>query len=53
LDGREGLNEVHRLEVEEERIVRIRCYCFCPDTLRALGELLGLPVLERRYRSPP
>jgi RNA polymerase sigma-70 factor (ECF subfamily) len=53
LDGTEGLNEVHRLEVEDDRIVHIRCYCFCPDTLRTLGEHLGLPALKRRYRSPP
>jgi RNA polymerase sigma-70 factor (ECF subfamily) len=52
LDGAEGLNEVHRLEVLEGRIARIRCYCFCPDTLRAVGEDLGLPALRRPYRSP-
>jgi RNA polymerase sigma-70 factor (ECF subfamily) len=52
LDGAEGLNEVHRLEVLEGRIARIRCYCFCPDTLRAVGEELGLPALRRPYRSP-
>jgi RNA polymerase sigma-70 factor (ECF subfamily) len=53
LDGNEGLNEVHRLEVEDGVIVRVHCYCFCPDTLRVLGEHLGVPALERRYRSPP
>jgi RNA polymerase sigma-70 factor, ECF subfamily len=53
LDDREGINEVHRLDVEDGRITRIRCYCFCPDTLRALGDQLGLPALDRRYRSPP
>jgi RNA polymerase sigma-70 factor, ECF subfamily len=53
LDGCEGLNEVHRLEVEDGVIVRNRCYCFCPDTLRRLGEHLALPALKRRYRSPP
>jgi RNA polymerase sigma-70 factor (ECF subfamily) len=52
LDGAEGLNEVHRLEVLEGRVARIRCYCFCPDTLRAVGEELGLPALRRPYRSP-
>jgi RNA polymerase sigma-70 factor (ECF subfamily) len=53
LDGVEGINEVHRLEVSDGKIARIRCYCFCPDTLRAIGEALGLPALRRRYRSPP
>lgn len=51
-DGVEGLNEVHRLDVSEDRIARIRCYCFCPDTLRALGAELGIVALERPYRSP-
>jgi RNA polymerase sigma-70 factor (ECF subfamily) len=52
LDGIEGLNEVHRLEVSDGRVVRIRCYCFCPDTLRLVGEQLGIPALSRPYRSP-
>jgi hypothetical protein len=52
LGGSEGLNEVHRLEVEDGRVVRVRCYCFAPDTLRAVAAELGLPVLDRPYRSP-
>lgn len=52
LGGVEGLNEVHRLEEVEGRIARIRCYCFCPDTLRMLGEHLGLPALAKAYRTP-
>ncbi|MEX2207991.1 MAG: RNA polymerase sigma factor [Myxococcota bacterium] len=52
LDGVEGINEVHRLEEVDGRIARIRCYCFCPDTLRLLGEHLGIQALDRRYRSP-
>jgi hypothetical protein len=51
-DGVEGLNEVHRLEEQDGKIVHIRCYCFCPDTLRVLGEHLGRHALPRRYRSP-
>jgi len=51
-DGVTGLNEVHRLEEVEGRIARIRCYCFCPDTLGALGEELGVPALKKPYRSP-
>jgi len=53
LDGVEGINDVRRLEASDGKIARIRCYCFCPDTRRAIGEALGLPALKRRYRSPP
>jgi RNA polymerase sigma-70 factor (ECF subfamily) len=52
LDGVEGLNEIHRLEESEGRITRVRCYCFCPDTLRTVAERLGIPALRRPYRSP-
>jgi RNA polymerase sigma-70 factor (ECF subfamily) len=52
LNGVEGLNEIHRLEVSDGRVVRIRCYCFCPDTLKAVADDLGIPVLARPYRSP-
>jgi len=52
LDGVEGLNEVHRLEETDGRITRVRCYCFCPDTLRLVGERLGIPALAPPYRSP-
>jgi len=52
LGGVEGINAVHRLEEVEGRIARVRCYCFCPDTLRLLAEELGLKALNRPYRSP-
>lgn len=52
LDGVVGLNEVHRIEASDGRIARIRCYCFCPDTLRALAAQLDVPALARPYRSP-
>jgi RNA polymerase sigma-70 factor (ECF subfamily) len=52
LNGVEGLNEVHRVEERDGKIAQVRCYCFCPDTLRVLGEHLGLPALARAYRSP-
>jgi hypothetical protein len=52
LDGVEGLNEIHRLEVADGKIVRIRCYCFCPDTLKTVAEELGIPPIRRPYRSP-
>src|SRR5262245_48490699 len=50
--GAEGLNEVHRLEVEYGRISRIRCYCFCPETVREVAAELGVSALDRPYRSP-
>ncbi|HVN85683.1 MAG TPA: RNA polymerase sigma factor [Candidatus Binatia bacterium] len=53
LNGIEGINEVHRIEESDDRIVRVRCYCFCPDTLRLVGQHLGLTALDRPYRSPP
>lgn len=52
LNDVEGINEVHRLEVIDGKITRVRCYCFCPDTLRALGEDMGEASLARPYRSP-
>jgi len=52
LDGVDGLNEIHRIEAADGKIVRIRCYCFCPDTLAHVGADLGVPALRRPYRSP-
>lgn len=52
LGGVEGINEIHRLEIADDKIRRVRCYCFCPDTLQALGDQLGLAALRRPYRSP-
>jgi len=52
LDGVEGLNEVHRIDEAAGKVARIRCYCFCPDTVRAVAEDLGLNALPRPFRSP-
>jgi len=51
LNGEEVLNEANRFEVFEGKIARLRCYCFCPDTMRMLGAHLGLSVGRRPYRS--
>ena len=51
-DGVTGLNEIHRIDEVDGCIARIRCYCFSPDTLRALASELGLAALPRPYRSP-
>jgi RNA polymerase sigma-70 factor (ECF subfamily) len=50
--GREALMSVLRFDEQEGRIARIRSYGFCPDTIRALGEELGLPVYTGLYRAP-
>ena len=50
--GPESLMAVMRLEEEAGRIARIRSYGFCPDTIRAIGEELGLPVHTGLYRAP-
>ena len=52
LDDVEGLNEIHRIEVVGDKISKIRCYCFCPDVLAAVGRDLGFNALARPYRSP-
>ncbi len=52
MDGVEGLNEIHRLEVTDGEITRARVYCFCPDTLEAVADDLKIPALARPYRSP-
>lgn len=51
-DGVEGLNEVHRIDEIEGKIVRVRCYCFAPDTLAVVAEDLDLTALRKPYRSP-
>jgi len=49
---RERLTVVMRFEEQEGRIARIRAYGFCPETIRAVGEALGVPVLTGLYRAP-
>jgi RNA polymerase sigma-70 factor, ECF subfamily len=50
--GREALEQVIRLEEHEGRIARIRGYAFCPETIRAVGEELGVKVRTGLYRFP-
>jgi len=54
LNDVEGVNEVHRLEILDGKVVRVRLYCFCPDTLAVVAEQLDKPVVRRpiAYRSP-
>lgn len=50
--GREALEQVIRLDEQDGRIARVRGYAFCPETMRALGEELGLRVRTGLYRFP-
>jgi RNA polymerase sigma-70 factor (ECF subfamily) len=50
--GREALESIIRLEEDDGRIARIRAYAFCPETMRAVGEELGLKVRTGLYRFP-
>jgi RNA polymerase sigma-70 factor, ECF subfamily len=50
--GREALQAVFRFEEQDGRIARIRAYGFCPETMRAVGEALGLRVRTGIYRAP-
>ena len=51
-DGVEGLNDACRLEASEGRVEAIRCYCWCPETLRQLADEIGVAANPRPYRSP-
>jgi RNA polymerase sigma-70 factor (ECF subfamily) len=51
-DGREALEVVFRFEERDGRIARLRAYGFCPETICAVGEQLGLPVFTGIYRAP-
>ena len=50
--GRETLRAVFRFEEQDGRIARVRIYGFCPETMRAIGETLGLPVATGLYHAP-
>src|SRR5205823_3376595 len=50
--GREALEQVLRFEEQDGRIVRLRGYAFCPETMRAIGAELDLKVRTGLYRFP-
>lgn len=50
--GREALEVIFRFEEQGGRIARLRTYSFCPETMRAVGEALGLRVRTGLYRAP-
>jgi RNA polymerase sigma-70 factor (ECF subfamily) len=50
--GNEALEQVLRIEERDGAIARLRGYSFCPETIRAVGAALGLPVRTGLYRYP-
>ena len=50
--GREALEAVMRFQEGDGKIAHIRAYGFCPETMRAIGEMLGLRVRRGIYRAP-
>jgi len=50
--GREALEQVLRIEEVDGKIARLRGYAFCPETMREVGERLGLRVRTGLYRYP-
>jgi hypothetical protein len=50
--GKEALEQVLRIEERDGGIARLRGYAFCPETMRAVGESLGLRVRTGLYRYP-
>ena len=50
--GREAVEVVVRLEEQEGRVSKLRSYGFCPETVRAVGEELGVRVRTGIYRYP-
>ncbi|HJW71007.1 MAG TPA: sigma-70 family RNA polymerase sigma factor [Candidatus Binatia bacterium] len=50
--GAEALEVVFRLEEQDERIARLRAYGFCPETVQAVGDALGMAVRTGLYRAP-
>ena len=50
--GEEVLEQVLRIDAIDGRIARVRGYAFCPETMREIGETLGLAVRTGLYRVP-
>ena len=50
--GSEALEQVLRIEEMDGQIARLRGYAFCPETMREVGEKLGLHVRTGFYRYP-
>ena len=51
-EGEPRLYDVVRLGEAEGLVSKIVHHCFCPDTVAAIGEELGLPTLSIGYHQP-
>ena len=51
-DGREALANVMRFDECDGKVARMRGYSFCPETIRAIAEYLGVPAWTGIYRAP-
>jgi RNA polymerase sigma-70 factor (ECF subfamily) len=47
------LTSLTRLDEDDGGVSRIRDYCYCPDTLAAVADELGLPVERTAYHQQP
>jgi len=47
------LYDLVRLERDDGMVSRITNYCYCPDTLKVVGEELGLEASTMGYHQPP
>ena len=50
--GEEAVEALVRLEEEDGKIARLRSYGFCPETMNAVGEELGVRVVTGLYYAP-
>ena len=50
--GREALEQILRFDEVDGRILRLRGYAFCPETMREVAAALELPVRTGLYRYP-
>ena len=48
-----GLYDIMRLDEAQGLVSRVVNYCYCPDTLRLIGDELGLPVSLAGYHQSP
>ena len=47
---RKLLRAVTRFEEQAGRVARVRAYCYSPETVREIGEALGLQIGDAPYR---
>lgn len=50
--GREALEQIFRFEEREGKIASLRAYAFCPETMRAFADEIGVKVRTGLYRYP-